>query len=70
MATHSVHITCKWRINKWNGDSEMVPYLARGASAVGVDGMFFETHFNPKIALSDGANMIKMRELERLMEQP
>ncbi len=30
---------------------------------------FLETPLQPKIALSDGANMIKMRELERLMEQ-
>ncbi len=51
------------------GDSSMVPYLARGASAVGVDGLFFETHFDPSIALSDGANMIKLKELEKLIEQ-
>ncbi len=67
-ATHSVQSPASGESTS-GGDSEMVPYLARGASAVGVDGMFFETHFNPKIALSDGANMIKMRELERLMEQ-
>ncbi len=47
----------------------MVPYLARAASAVGIDGLFFETHFDPTIALSDGANMIKLKELEKLMGQ-
>ncbi len=36
---------------------------------MGVDGFFFETHFDPSIALSDGANMIKLDELEKLIEQ-
>ena len=49
------------------GDSSLIPYLARGASAVGVDGFFFETHFDPSIALSDGANMIKLENLEKLI---
>jgi len=32
-----------------------------------VDGFFFETHFDPSIALSDGPNMIKLDELEALI---
>jgi 2-dehydro-3-deoxyphosphooctonate aldolase (KDO 8-P synthase) len=47
----------------------MVPYLSRAAAAVGVDGFFFETHFNPNIALSDGPNMIELKKLEILMAQ-
>jgi 2-dehydro-3-deoxyphosphooctonate aldolase (KDO 8-P synthase) len=35
------------------GFPELIPYLARGAVAVGVDGIFFETHPNPKVAMSD-----------------
>ena len=45
----------------------MVPYLAKAAAAVGVDGFFFETHFDPSIALSDGPNMIRLDELEALI---
>jgi len=47
----------------------MVPYLSRAAAAVGVDGIFFETHFDPSIALSDGPNMIELKKLEILVEQ-
>jgi 2-dehydro-3-deoxyphosphooctonate aldolase (KDO 8-P synthase) len=34
-----------------------------------VDGFFFETHFDPTIALSDGANMIRLEQLATLMKQ-
>ena len=47
----------------------MVPYLSRAAAGVGVDGFFFETHFDPSIALSDGLNMIELKKLEVLMAQ-
>jgi 2-dehydro-3-deoxyphosphooctonate aldolase (KDO 8-P synthase) len=67
-ATHSVQQPASGGTTS-GGDREMVPYLARGASAVGVDGFFFETHFDPSIALSDGANMIKLDRLERLIQQ-
>ncbi|MEA2111441.1 MAG: 3-deoxy-8-phosphooctulonate synthase [Campylobacterota bacterium] len=50
------------------GDSTMIPYLSRAAAAVGVDGFFFETHFDPSIALSDGPNMITLDKLESLTE--
>jgi len=67
-ATHSVQMPTAHN-GKTGGDSSMVPYLARAASAVGVDGFFFETHFDPSIALSDGANMIKLDQLAILMQQ-
>ncbi|MBN2781797.1 MAG: 3-deoxy-8-phosphooctulonate synthase [Campylobacterales bacterium] len=65
-ATHSVQMP-KAENGKTGGDSSMVPYLAKGAAAVGVDGFFFETHFDPSIALSDGPNMVKLDELKNLI---
>jgi len=67
-ATHSVQSPASGGSTS-GGDSRFVPYLARGASAVGVDGYFFETHFDPSIALSDGANMIKLDRLYSLVEE-
>ncbi len=67
-ATHSVQQPASGGTVS-GGDSSLVPYLARGASAVGVDGFFFETHFDPSIALSDGANMIKLNDLEKLIKE-
>jgi len=67
-ATHSVQMPGALA-GKTGGDSSMVPYLASGAAAVGVDGFFFETHFDPSIALSDGPNMVKLDELEKLIEK-
>ena len=46
-----------------------MPYLARAAAAVGVDGFFMETHLNPKEALSDGPNMVQTNALIPLIEQ-
>lgn len=66
-ATHSVQMPGQG--GKTGGDSSFVPYLARAASAVGVDGLFFETHFDPSQALSDGPNMIQLDALDRLIEQ-
>ena len=65
-ATHSVQMPTA-QDGKTGGDSSMVPYLASAAAAVGVDGFFMETHFDPSIALSDGPNMVKLDELERLI---
>ena len=66
-ATHSVQMPGQG--GKTGGDSSFVPYLARAAAAVGVDGFFFETHFDPSVALSDGPNMIKLQALEALLGQ-
>lgn len=48
---------------KSSGESEFAPILARAAAAVGVDGFFMECHFEPKIAKSDGANMLKSTQV-------
>ena len=66
-ATHSVQMPGSGN-GTTGGDSTMVPYLAKAAAATGVDGFFFETHFDPSIALSDGPNMIKLQELKSLSE--
>jgi 2-dehydro-3-deoxyphosphooctonate aldolase (KDO 8-P synthase) len=65
-ATHSVQMPTAEN-GKTGGDSSMVPYLASAAAAVGVDGFFFETHFDPSVALSDGPNMITLEGLEKLI---
>ncbi len=65
-ATHSVQMPGGLG-GKSGGDSSYVPYLARAASSVGVDGYFMETHFNPKEALSDGPNMIEVTKLKSLL---
>lgn len=48
------------------GDGRFAPYLARAAAAVGVDGMFIETHPDPANALSDGPNMIPLQQMGSL----
>jgi len=67
-ATHSVQQPASGGATS-GGDSALVPYLSRAAAAVGVDGFFFETHFDPSVALSDGPNMIELKKLEALMKQ-
>jgi 2-dehydro-3-deoxyphosphooctonate aldolase (KDO 8-P synthase) len=49
------------------GDREMVPVLARAAVAVGVAGVFMETHPDPDRALSDGPNSWPLAKLEDLL---
>lgn len=66
-ATHSVQMPGIGG-GKTGGDSSMVPHLARAAAAVGVDGFFFETHFDPTCALSDGPNMLTLEQLNVLTE--
>ncbi|MFC4173759.1 3-deoxy-8-phosphooctulonate synthase [Microvirga sp. GCM10011540] len=51
------------------GQREFVPVLARAAVAVGVAGVFIETHQDPDKAPSDGPNMVPLRELEGLLAQ-
>ncbi len=67
-ATHSVQMPASGGASS-GGDSTFIPYLSRAAAAVGVDGFFFETHFDPSIALSDGPNMIKLDDLSKLVGQ-
>jgi 2-dehydro-3-deoxyphosphooctonate aldolase (KDO 8-P synthase) len=49
------------------GDRRFVPVLARAAVAVGVAGLFIETHQNPDNAPSDGPNMVPLKDLETLL---
>ena len=51
------------------GDGKYAPALARAAVATGVDGVFMETHLNPKVAKSDAANAIKFSEVESLWKK-
>lgn len=51
------------------GNPEMIGTIAKAAIAAGADGLFIETHPNPAIAKSDGANMLKLNMLEKLLEQ-
>ena len=51
------------------GDREMVPVLARAAIAVGVAGVFMETHQDPDNAPSDGPNMVKLENMEALLSK-
>lgn len=67
-ATHSVQMPGGAN-GKSSGDSSFAPILARAAGAVGVDGLFAETHYDPKNALSDGPNMIPTSELSGLVEK-
>ncbi|MBE6318585.1 MAG: 3-deoxy-8-phosphooctulonate synthase [Bacteroidales bacterium] len=49
------------------GRPELIETIARAGIAVGVDGLFIETHQNPAIAKSDGANMLKLDYIPRLL---
>ena len=51
------------------GQRQFVAPLARAAVAVGVDGLFMETHPNPEVACSDGPNMVPLQRLEPLLKQ-
>ena len=51
------------------GQREMVPVLARAAVAVGVAGLFMETHQDPETAPSDGPNMVRLEDMKPLLSQ-
>ena len=51
------------------GRPELISTIAKAGIAVGVDGIFLETHPNPSIAKSDGANMLKISLLEQLLKE-
>jgi 2-dehydro-3-deoxyphosphooctonate aldolase (KDO 8-P synthase) len=66
-ATHSVQLpggqgTCS------GGQREFVPVLARAAVAVGIAGIFMETHPNPEVAKSDGPNSWPLHRMQELLE--
>jgi len=66
-ATHSVQQP-GGQGTKSGGQREFVPVLARAAVAVGVSGLFAETHPNPECALSDGPNAWPLGMMRELLE--
>jgi 2-dehydro-3-deoxyphosphooctonate aldolase (KDO 8-P synthase) len=65
-ATHSVQEP-GGQGDKSGGKSEFVPVLSKAAIAVGVAGLFIETHDDPDNAPSDGSNMLKIKDLRNLL---
>ena len=51
------------------GNPQLIETIAKAAIATGADGLFIETHPNPAVAKSDGANMLKLDLLEPLLEK-
>jgi len=66
-ATHSVQLPGGQGTSS-GGQREMVPVLARAAVAVGVAGLFMETHPDPTNALSDGPNAVPLKHMKALLE--
>ncbi len=67
-ATHSVQLPGGQGTSS-GGQREFVPVLARAAVAVGVAGLFMETHPDPLHALSDGPNAVPLKHMRKLLEQ-
>lgn len=67
-ATHSVQQPSS-QAGVTGGNREMVPYLMRAAIAVGVDGLFIETHPDPSSAISDAANQVRLTDMPMLLQQ-
>ena len=66
-ATHSVQLPGGQGTSS-GGQREMVPVLARAAVAVGVAGLFMETHPDPAKAMSDGPNAVPLKHIKALLE--
>ena len=66
-ATHSVQLP-GGQGNASGGQREFVPVLARAAVAVGISGLFMETHPDPAKALSDGPNAVPLNRMKELLE--
>ena len=66
-ATHSVQLPGGQGTSS-GGMREMVPVLSRAAVAVGVAGLFMETHPNPAVAMSDGPNAVPLHHMKALLE--
>ena len=67
-ATHSVQLPGGQGTSS-GGQREFVPVLARAAIAVGVAGVFMETHPDPANAMSDGPNAVPLKHMRALLEQ-
>jgi 2-dehydro-3-deoxyphosphooctonate aldolase (KDO 8-P synthase) len=66
-ATHSVQLPGGMGTSS-GGQREMVPVLARAAVAVGIAGIFMETHPDPAKAMSDGPNAVPLKHMKALLE--
>ncbi len=66
-ATHSVQLPGGQGTSS-GGQREMVPVLARAAVAVGIAGIFMETHPDPSKAMSDGPNAVPLKHMKALLE--
>jgi 2-dehydro-3-deoxyphosphooctonate aldolase (KDO 8-P synthase) len=67
-ATHSVQLPGGQGTSS-GGQREFVPVLARAAVAVGISGLFMETHPDPAKAMSDGPNAVPLKHMRALLEQ-
>ena len=67
-ATHSVQQPSS-QAGITGGNRAMVPYLMRAALAVGIDGLFIETHPEPEKAISDAANQVRLTDMKALLQQ-
>ena len=74
-ATHSVQLPSAGDTNgkdgtqQSGGQPEFIPLLARAAVAAGVDGVFMEVHDNPRMAKSDGASALDLKDLPEVLDQ-
>ena len=68
-ATHSVQQPGRGEAGASGGNREFITSLAMAACAVGVDGLFIETHPDPSRAPSDGANMVALDDLNELIRR-
>ena len=66
-ATHSVQLPGGLG-HATGGQREFIPVLAKAATAVGIAGLFMETHPNPAEALSDGPNSWPLAQMEELLK--
>jgi 2-dehydro-3-deoxyphosphooctonate aldolase (KDO 8-P synthase) len=67
-ATHSVQQPSS-QSGITGGNRAMVPTMVRAATAVGIDGLFIETHPDPDHAISDAANQVRLSDMRALLEQ-
>jgi len=65
-ATHSVQMPGGLG-NKSGGERRFIPYLSAAAIACGANGIFVEVHEDPENALSDGPNMVRLKDLETML---
>lgn len=66
--THSLQ-TPNQQTGVTGGNPQLISTIAKAAIAAGANGLFIETHPNPAVALSDGANMLQLNKLETLLQQ-